>query len=56
MFITLDGFDKRRTRDLYYEAIANQLRSAVPRRRSPRPTIMIFGPPPVRGVGRAGGS
>ena len=35
MFITLKGFDKRRTPDLYYEAIANKLREQL-RRRDPR--------------------
>ncbi len=54
MFMTLDGFDKRRTEDLYYEAIANKLRARLGAD-VPEATIMIFGPPPVRGVGRAGG-
>jgi multidrug efflux pump subunit AcrB len=54
MFMTLDGFDKRRTPDLYYEAIANQLRGRLGAE-IPEAMIMIFGPPPVRGVGRAGG-
>ena len=34
MFVTLDGFDKRKTDDLYYEAIANKLRGAARRARS----------------------
>ena len=37
MFVTLDGFDKRQTDDLYYEAIANKLRGAAGRARSTRP-------------------
>ena len=41
--------------DLYFEAIMNKLQGASSPTRSPRPTISIFGPPPVRGVGRAGG-
>ena len=54
MFVTLDGFDKRKTDDLYYEAIANKLRARLGDEIHDA-TIMIFGPPPVRGVGRAGG-
>ena len=54
MFVTLDDFDKRQTADLYYEAIANKLRRRLGDEIHDA-TIMIFGPPPVRGVGRAGG-
>ncbi|MHB1562150.1 MAG: efflux RND transporter permease subunit, partial [Isosphaeraceae bacterium] len=54
MFVTLQGFDKRRTAELYYESIMNQLRGMLAQQ-IPEATIMIFGPPPVRGVGRAGG-
>jgi multidrug efflux pump len=54
MFVTLDGFDKRKTDDLYYEAIANKLRARLGAEIHDA-NIMIFGPPPVRGVGRAGG-
>src|SRR5207248_5620671 len=54
MFITLEEFDKRRTPELYYEAIANRLRQVLPAQIHDA-TISIFGPPPVRGVGRAGG-
>jgi multidrug efflux pump len=54
MFMTLQPFDKRRTDDLYYEVIANKLRGRLGAEIS-EATIMIFGPPPVRGVGRAGG-
>jgi multidrug efflux pump len=54
MFVTLDTFDKRKTDDLYYEVIANKLRARLGREIA-EATIMIFGPPPVRGVGRAGG-
>jgi multidrug efflux pump len=53
MFITLKGFDKRTTEDTYYEAIANKLRAELPQITDAE--IAIFGPPPVRGVGRAGG-
>ena len=39
-----------------YEAIAEQAaRARSPARRSPTPIVAVFGPPPVRGVGRAGG-
>ncbi len=54
MFMTLDGFDKRNSPDLYYEAITNKLRGRLGKE-IPEANIMIFGPPPVRGVGRAGG-
>jgi len=54
MFVTLDGFDRRRSPDLYYEAIANKLRQRLPAEITDA-NITIFGPPPVRGVGRAGG-
>ncbi len=54
MFVTLDGFDKRKTDDLYYEVIANKLRGKLGQEIRDA-NIMIFGPPPVRGVGRAGG-
>ncbi len=54
MFVTLRGFDERRSPDLYYEAIANKLRARLPGEITDA-QIMIFGPPPVRGVGRAGG-
>ncbi len=54
MFVTLKGFEKRQTDDLYYEAIANKLRGMLPAKIHDA-QIAIFGPPPVRGVGRAGG-
>jgi multidrug efflux pump len=54
MFMTLAPFDQRRTPDLYYEAIANKLRGVLPAAIADA-QISIFGPPPVRGVGRAGG-
>jgi multidrug efflux pump len=53
MFITLQPFEKRTTPDMYYEAIANKLRAALPEITGAE--VAIFGPPPVRGVGRAGG-
>ena len=54
MFVILDEFKKRRAPELYGEAIQKTLRgkfaAAVP-----EATIAVLGPPPVRGVGRAGG-
>jgi multidrug efflux pump subunit AcrB len=40
--------------DLYFETIMNKLRGQLAMA-VPEATISIFGPPPVRGVGRAGG-
>ena len=54
MFLTLKPFDERTTPETYYEAIANQLRSQIPRAVTDA-EVAVFGPPPVRGVGRAGG-
>jgi len=39
---------------LYYEAIMNQLRGRFANE-IPEAVVAVFGPPPVRGVGRAGG-
>ena len=54
MFVILDEFKKRRAPELYGEAIQKTLRgkfaAAVP-----EAMITVLGPPPVRGVGRAGG-
>ena len=56
MFLTLEAIrEAPRPPDTYYEAIANQLRRPDSTRESPTPTVAVFGPPPVRGVGRAGG-
>ena len=46
--------EKPPTPDLYFEAIMNKLRGQLAAA-IPEATIAIFGPPPVRGVGRAGG-
>jgi multidrug efflux pump len=66
MFITLDGFKERRSPalrskamqygmpDLYYETVMNKLRLRLPDEITDA-DISLFGPPPVRGVGRAGG-
>ncbi|WP_165075004.1 efflux RND transporter permease subunit [Paludisphaera rhizosphaerae] len=54
MFITLDEFGKRKSDDLYYEAIMNRLRGKLSAA-VPEAQVSIFGPPPIRGAGRAGG-
>ncbi len=54
MFITLKAFALRRDPQLYYEVIMNKLRQEFGRK-IPEAMIAVFGPPPVRGVGRAGG-
>ena len=54
MFLTLKPFHERTTPDTYYEAIANKLRMQIPRVVTDA-EVAVFGPPPVRGVGRAGG-
>jgi multidrug efflux pump len=68
-WLALDGANPRKPRELalrrrlhlppekpslYFEAIANQLRAEFGRK-IPDANIAVFGPPPVRGVGRAGG-
>src|SRR5262249_46105698 len=54
MFVTLQEFSERRDPELYYEKIMERLRKELADA-VPEATISIFGPPPVRGVGRAGG-
>ncbi|MBX6312413.1 MAG: multidrug efflux RND transporter permease subunit [Isosphaeraceae bacterium] len=54
MFLILDEFSKRRSPDLYGEAIANKLRKLY-EAEVPEAMVTVLGPPPVRGVGRAGG-
>jgi multidrug efflux pump len=54
MFLTLKPFEERTTPATYYEGIANQLRAQIPRMVTDA-EVAVFGPPPVRGVGRAGG-
>ncbi len=54
MFCILDSFDHRRSKELYSEAIIAKLRATFARE-IPEATIIVLGPPPVRGVGRAGG-
>jgi multidrug efflux pump len=54
MFLTLKEFDERTRDDLYYEVILNKLRGKLATA-VPEATVSLFGPPPLRGVGRAGG-
>ena len=49
------GLDaKKPVPDLYYETIMNKVRGRLARE-IPEANIALFGPPPLRGVGRAGG-
>ncbi len=54
MFVILDDFDKRQDRSLTADALAATLRGRF-RREVLEADFAILGPPPVRGVGRAGG-
>jgi len=54
MFIILDDFDHRRSPDLYGPVIAKKLGDILGKE-IPDATITVLGPPPVRGIGRAGG-
>jgi multidrug efflux pump len=54
MFIILDEFSERESPDLYYEAILGRLRGKIAKL-VPEANVVLLGPPPLRGVGRAGG-
>jgi multidrug efflux pump len=54
MFINLDDYPERRDPDRSSDAIATKLRQQVAREIHGA-TVAVFPPPPVRGVGRAGG-
>jgi multidrug efflux pump len=54
MFVVLDSFANRESPDLYYEAIMGRLRQKF-NQQIPDAVITVLGPPPIRGVGRAGG-
>src|SRR5262249_16913347 len=54
MFVVLKPFDERRDAALSGEAIAAQLRARL-RREILEARVLVFGPPPVRGLGNAGG-
>jgi multidrug efflux pump len=53
-FVNLDDFDRRRSPDLYGEVIANKLRQQIGKE-VPDALVNVFGPPPVNGLGNAGG-
>ena len=54
VFINLKPYDERRDPGLSSDAIANKLRTAC-NEQIKDAIVAVFGPPPVRGVGRAGG-
>ena len=54
MFIILDNFDERRDPELTSDKIAQVLRQRINKEVFDA-NIQVFGPPPIRGVGRAGG-
>jgi multidrug efflux pump len=54
MFINLKEYSKRRDPSLSSEAILNSLRGEFAAK-IPDAIVAVFGPPPVRGAGRAGG-
>ncbi len=54
MFIILDDFTRRRSPELYSDAIAARIRKRV-EAEIPEAQISLFGPAPVSGLGRAGG-
>lgn len=54
LFVNLDPYDERRDPSRSSEAIANKLREGFGKEIKDA-MVAVFGPPPVRGVGRAGG-
>jgi multidrug efflux pump len=54
LFVTLDEFDKRRDPSMSSDAIAARLRMKLADE-IPEATASVFGPPPVFGLGSAGG-
>jgi multidrug efflux pump len=54
MFVLLDNFGKRTTPDLFSDAIMAKLQKTFDEEVSDG-KVVIFPPPPIRGVGRAGG-
>ncbi len=53
-FVILKDFKERRDPAFYFEAIAENLRQRFAER-IPEATVSVYLPPPVRGIGRAGG-
>jgi multidrug efflux pump len=54
MFVLLEKFDKRQTPDLHSDKILADLKKELAEKVSDA-TVVLFPPPPIRGVGRAGG-
>jgi multidrug efflux pump len=54
MFVLLERFEKRTTPDKFSDAIIARLRKDF-EAKVPDATVVVFPPPPIRGVGRAGG-
>jgi len=54
MFVTLKPFEERRTPELHADAIAQVLRQRFAKEIQ-EGMLMVFGAPPVRGMGKAGG-
>src|SRR5207237_6149677 len=54
MFIILKPFHERRASELTGDAIAGRLRARL-QREVPEASVLVFGPPAVRGLGNAGG-
>jgi multidrug efflux pump len=54
IFVTLDEFQRRRSRDLRAQAIGLSLRQQF-RAKVPEAVVALFGAPPVDGLGTAGG-
>ncbi|MSU79494.1 MAG: multidrug efflux RND transporter permease subunit [Gemmataceae bacterium] len=54
LFVMLDDFSKRQGTEFYSETIIANLRTRF-NKEIPEAQIAVFGPPPIRGVGRAGG-
>jgi multidrug efflux pump len=54
MFVIMDEFANRTTPELYGEAIIGEMRKRFGKE-VPEARVTVLGPPPVRGVGRAGG-
>src|SRR5438552_5336436 len=54
MFVNLKNYPNRRDPSLFSDAIANRLREQFAQEVHGA-AVAVFGPPPVRGVGRAGG-
>jgi multidrug efflux pump len=54
MFVTLNPFEERRTPELHADAIGQTLRRRFAKEIQ-EGLVMVFGAPPVRGLGKAGG-